>query len=190
MINNYFDIVDGKVVINANELSIPVFRKIYEADKTKDKVDALNEISYVIFMYKWDSPYASYLDEDVRNSLICKDLFNNEKWTPSVLVKEAIQRYKDFQNTLSVQYLQNTIDSIKKVMEFNTKLNWEETDKNGKLLYSVKDLSSNIKDAGSNVKSLQALIESVKKEELENSKVRGGGEVHTYESMGALKNFK
>lgn len=185
-----FDIVDGKVVINSTELAIPVFKKIYDDDKSKEKINAFNKISYIIFMYKWDSPYASYLNDEVRDKIIKKDVFGDENYKLDELTKVAIDRYKDFLNTLSVQYLQNNIDSIKKVMDFNNRVNWEETDKMGKFLYSVKDLQSNIEKAGNTIKSLQTLIEQVRKEELETSRIRGGSEVNLYEDPYSVSNYK
>src|SRR4030066_1140243 len=94
-----FDIIDGKVVLNADELSIPLFKKIYESDKSKDKKDSFNKISYIIFMYKWDSPYMSYLNEEVRDKIIKKDIFNNEDYKLDDLTKKAIDRFRDFQHT-------------------------------------------------------------------------------------------
>lgn len=184
-----FDIVDGKVVLTIKELILPPFRKIYEADKTKDKVDAINKITYIIFMYKWNSPYAAYLDSDIRNKYICKDIFNDENWKPDILTKDAIERFLAFTNTLSIQYLQNNIDSIKKVMDFNTRVNWDELDKTGKLLYSVKDLQSNIEKAGNTIKSLQTLIEQVRREELESSRTRGGNEINNYEDVHSMRSI-
>lgn len=185
-----FDIVEGKVVINADELSIPVFKKIYDSDKTKDKQVAFNKISYIVFMYKWDSPYAVYLDDTYRDKIIKKDIFGDEKYKLDDLTIEAISRYKDFTNSLSIQFLQNNINNIKKIMLFNDMVNWDDTDKMGKLLYSVKDLQNNTEKAGSTLKSLVSLMEQVKKEELQISKTRGGNEVNLYEdthSMNAIQ---
>lgn len=188
--NNLFDIVDGKVVLNADELSIPVFKNIYDSDKTKDKQDALNKISYIIYMYKWNSPYMSYLDDNMRHSIICKDIFNNESWQPDALTKTGIDRFKDFQNTLSLQFLQSNVESIKKLMDFNNRVNWDDTDKSGRLMYSNKDLVANVKDAGNMLKSLHTLMEQVRKEELETSRIRGGNEINIYEDAHSMSSIQ
>jgi hypothetical protein len=184
-----FDIVDGKVQINVKELTIPSFKKIYDSDKSKEKLDAFNKISYIIFMYKWSSPYASYIDFDTRNKIVKKDIFGDENWEPDVLTKEAVIRYRDFQNNFSLQFLEQNMTGAKKLMEFYTLVNWEEEDKSGKFKYSSRDLAANLKEAGNILKSLESLKEQVRREELETSSIRGGSQINTYEdahSMSAI----
>lgn len=188
--NNLFDIVDGKVVLNANELAIPVFKKLYDRDKTKDKVNSFNEISYIVFMYKWNSPYASYLDESTRDSIIKKDIFGDIKWEPDTLVKEAITRYKDFINTFSLQFLDTNILGARKLMDWYKMLDWNAVDKNGKPIYLSTNLSANLEKAGGILKSLEMLKEQVKREELESSKIRGGSSVNLYEDIHSMETLQ
>jgi hypothetical protein len=184
--NKIFDIIDGKVQINAEELSIPVFKKIYDNDKSKEKLDAFNKISYVIFMYKWDSPYAAYIDTETRNRIIKKDIFGDENWEPDQVVKEAIKRYTDFLYTFSLRFLDQNMLGAKKLMEFYELVNWEEVDKTGKFKYSARDLASNLKEAGNILKSLESLKEQVRKEELETTNIRGGSEINLYEDPHSM----
>lgn len=186
MSNKIFDIVDGKVQINANELSIPVFKKIYDSDKDKEKINAFNKISYIMFVYKWDSPYASYIDFETREKIVKKDIFGDENWEPDTLTKEAIARFKDFQNTFSLQFLEQNMTGAKKLMSFYNLINWEDEDKSGKFKYSSRDLAANLKEAGNILKSLEALKEQVRREELETSSIRGGGEINIYEDPHSM----
>jgi hypothetical protein len=184
--NKIFDIVDGKVQINALELAIPPFKKIYDADKSKEKAEAFKKISYIVFVYKWNSPYASYIDFETRNKIVKKDLFGDENWQPDALTKEAIVRYRDFQNNFSLQFLEQNMTGAKKLMEFYTLVNWEEEDKAGKFKYSSRDLASNLKEAGNILKSLESLKEQVRREELETSSIRGGSQINTYEDAHSM----
>ena len=124
-----FDIQDGKVVLNATELAIPAFKKIYDSDRSKAKDEAFKKISYIIFMYKWDSPYMGTINISEREDILKKELFNNSKWEPDDLVKEAILRYKEFQHTFSLQFLENNMIGAVKLMDYYERINWDETDK-------------------------------------------------------------
>jgi hypothetical protein len=185
-----FDIIDGKVVLNADELSIPLFKKIYESDKSKDKKDSFNKISYIIFMYKWDSPYMSYIDEDVRDRVIKNDIFSKEDYELDNLTKQAIERYKDFRHTFSLQFLEENIEGAKKLMDFYKRVNWDEVDKSGRPIYSSRDLAANLEKSGGILKSLHSLREQVRKEELETSRVKGGTQVDLYEDASSFKSFQ
>jgi hypothetical protein len=185
-----FDIIDGKVVLNADELSIPVFKKIYDNDKTKDKSNAFNKISYIIFMYKWDSPYMSYIDKEVRDRIVKKDIFGDENYQLDNLTKQAIDRFLDFQYTISLQFLEQNIEGIKKLMDFYKMIDWSETDKSGKPIYSSRDLAANLEKAGGILKSLHSLRDQVRKEELEVSRIKGGNQIDLYEDLNSFKSFQ
>ena len=184
-----FDIIEGKVVINADELSIPVFKKIYESDKSKGKKDSFDKISYIIFMYKWDSPYMSYIDEEVRDRIVKKDVFGKEDYKLDDLIIQAVQRYRDFQHTFSLQFLEQNVEGAKKLMNFYKRIDWDEVDKSGKPIYSSRDLAANLEKAGGILKSLESLKEQVRREELEISRVKGGNVVDLYEDLTSFKNI-
>jgi hypothetical protein len=184
-----FDIIEGKVVINADELSIPVFKKIYESDKSKSKKESFDKISYIIFMYKWDSPYMSYIDEEVRDRIVKKDVFGKEDYKLDDLIIQAVQRYRDFQHTFSLQFLEQNVEGAKKLMNFYKRIDWDEVDKSGKPIYSSRDLAANLEKAGGILKSLESLKEQVRREELEISRVKGGNVVDLYEDLTSFKNI-
>jgi len=185
-----FDIIDGKVVLNAEELSLPLFKKIYESDKSKDKQNSFNKISYIIFMYKWDSPYSSFTDKDIRDKVIKQDIFGDENYQLDDLTKQAIERYQDFQHTFSLQFLEQNMEGAKKLMDFYKRVNWDDIDKSGKPIYSSRDLAANLEKAGGILKSLHSLREQVRREELEVNRVKGGTQVDLYEDAHSFKTFE
>jgi hypothetical protein len=185
-----FDIVDGKVVLNADELSIPVFKKIYDSDKSKDKIDSFNKISYIVFMYKWNSPYQSYLNEEVRDKIVKGDIFDKEDYELDEITKLAIERYKDFNHTFSLQFLEENVEGARKLMDFYKRVDWDAVDKAGRPIYSSRDLAANLEKAGGILKSFHLLREQVRKEELEPNKVRGGNQIELYEDPHSFKKFQ
>lgn len=53
-----FDIKGDKISLNTEDLAIPPFRDHYNG--AKDKAEALKEIEYVVWLYKWNTPYEAY----------------------------------------------------------------------------------------------------------------------------------
>lgn len=176
-----FDIVEGKVVINPHELAIPAFKELYETDKSKDKHNALDAIRYIVFMYKWDSPYASYTDELERSKVLKKEIYKDERYTLDTLTEKAIEAFRRFQYTFTLQFLEANLHGAKKLMESYYNIDWEAEDRSGKSKYSSKDVASNIEKAGGIIKSLYALQEQVKREQLDKSVSRGGSEINYFE---------
>ena len=53
-----FDIQGEKIKLNIDDLAIPPFREYY--DTASDKALAIKEIEYIIWLYKWNTPYMAY----------------------------------------------------------------------------------------------------------------------------------
>ena len=53
-----FDIKGDKITLNTEDLAIPPFKDHYNA--AKDKSLALKEIEYIVWLYKWNTPYVAY----------------------------------------------------------------------------------------------------------------------------------
>jgi len=75
-----FDIQGNRIKLSTEDLAIPPFKDYY--NKAKDKSEALKEIEYVIWLYKWNTPYEAY-PEKQRASVVAKDIFKDEKYIPS-----------------------------------------------------------------------------------------------------------
>lgn len=79
-----FDIKGDKIVLSTEDLAIPPFKEHY--NNAKDKTQALKEIEYVIWLYKWNTPYEAYPEKE-RASRVGKDVFGSETWTADDDVK-------------------------------------------------------------------------------------------------------
>ena len=49
------DIVNGRVIISADLLILPFFKKIWESEKDKSRANDI--ISYIVLKNKYNSPY-------------------------------------------------------------------------------------------------------------------------------------
>ena len=74
-----YDIINGKVEMNASALSIPEFRKLWERDESEEHANALAEISYVVYLLdeSINNPYRSYRAQ-VREQTLLKDFIYSE----------------------------------------------------------------------------------------------------------------
>jgi hypothetical protein len=85
----------GSAIIDPNILAIPVFNRIYNKDKTKDKNVVFKFFSYLYLMFNPESPYQKY-PEEMRNKQILDELFKDK---PVDLKDkdnlEAIAKYKE-----------------------------------------------------------------------------------------------
>ena len=166
-----FDIDKGRVVINPTALWIPEFKKLWNRDKTKDKADAHNEISYIVFMYDFNSPYRDYSESD-RTEKVHKDCFPEDAlWKPDKEIQKAIKRFKEFQETANSRLLKAAKVAANKLTEY-----FREVDSS-----HATEIIRNLKELGTVVKSLDILEKQVQKEQLETNNVRGGQAIGLFE---------
>ena len=94
-----FDIDRGNVVMNPTALWIPEFKYLWDRDKSKSKEKATSEISYVVFMHHFQSPYQAYGHMEMEQK-IREDFFKNlPDWEPDDKVKAAIKKYLELQDS-------------------------------------------------------------------------------------------
>lgn len=166
-----FDIVSGQVVLNPTSLWLPEFKKLWDRDKSKNKVKAAREISYIVFLYDYRSPYQAYPEVE-RERRILQDYFADEpKWQPDEHVKAAIKRFEEFQDSAALRLLRATKLALESINEFFKTAGPEDIDK----------IVKNAKELGNLVQSLDKLEQQVQKDQLENNAVRGGMEIGHFE---------
>lgn len=168
-----FDIQGEKILINLDDLSVPPFREYY--NNAKDKSLALKEIEYVVWLYKWNSPYIAYSEKE-RAEQISKDVFNNKDYKPTPEVEYLAQRFKEFQETPATRLLaasQSAAEGIMSTLEAYSKDTMD--------MDTAKKASSILKDVAGIVKSLDVAMRQAKAEQLETGRVKGGGVIGLYE---------
>lgn len=174
-----FDIINGKVVIDAKTLSIPPFSKYYNS--TKDKAHAEKIISYVVFKHRWNTPYKAYSPED-RETVILKDIFGGPV-VFSLEEQEFEQRYIELQATPLTRLLEAAEEGVEYLIrQFNSLRDKEnQTDNYGKPLVTANDVGRWLDRISGTVKSLDTLKKQVASEQIEGTKVKGGSEIGHYE---------
>lgn len=168
-----FDIKGDKIQLNADELAIPPFKDHF--NNATDKQQALKEIEFVIWRYKWNTPYEAYPERE-RTQRVAKDVFKDEKYTPTAEVQELAKRFIEFQETPGTRLLAAS-----------------QTAAEG-LIVALNDYSSGLmdidtaikvtrilKDVGNIVKSLDVAMKQAKAEQVDAGRVKGGGIIGLYE---------
>ena len=173
-----FDIVGSEVKLDPRIIAIPSLKKLWDRDKDKAKSKAINELSFVAFLCDYTSPYRD-LEEGLKQSTIIQDIFKKD-WEPDQEVLEAIEKYKQLQQTPNMRLWLSAKNSADKIANYLDDVDFKVMDDFGKPVYSIKELSSTLKDVGNIVKSLQMLERQVQTELADNS-VRGKSEVGAYE---------
>lgn len=170
-----FDIKGDKIVINTEDLAIPPFKEYYNG--ANDKSAALKEIEYIVWLYKWNTPYEAY-PADQRASIVAKDVFHDEKYTPSENVKELARRFIEFQETPGTRLLtasQTAAEGlIAALHDYSSGLMDIDT--------AIK-VTRILKDVGNIVKSLDIAMKQAKAEQLEAGRIKGGGTIGLYEMI-------
>lgn len=170
-----FDIQGDKIRLNVEDLAIPPFKEHYNG--AKDKAQALKEIEYVIWLYRWNTPYEAY-PVSQRASVVAKDVFKNEKYVPSEDVKKLATRFIEFQETPGTRLLtasQTAAEGlIAALNDYSSTLMDIDT--------AIK-VTRILKDVGNIVKSLDIAMKQAKAEQLETGRIKGGGTIGLYETV-------
>ena len=166
-----FDIVGGEVVMNPTSIWIPEFKKLWSRDKSTYKEKAVAEISYIVMLHGFHSPYQSYSERD-REEVVRRDFFpDDHDWKPDKAVEAAIKKFNELQDSVVLRALRAARTGLDKVTEYFENAGPEDADKIVRLIEKL----------GPNVKSLDSLIKQVEKEQLEQGNVKGGQGIGLFE---------
>ncbi len=168
-----FDIKGDRIILNTEDLAIPPFKDHY--NNSKDKAHALKEIEYVIWLYKWNTPYEAYPEKD-RAKQVAKDVFKDENYTPSEAVNELGKRFIEFQETPNTRLLSASKSAAEGLIEALTQYSQTVMD----IDIAIK-VTRILKDVGNIVKSLDVTMKQAKAEQIESGRVKGGGQIGLYE---------
>lgn len=163
-------------------LTLKVFKKLHQRDKTKDKNKFIQELGFIYFFADPRSDYQYITDEDDRISAIIEGQGLPKDWSIDKLLQEAIDYYKTFSPT-SALLLEDTRVAVDKLRVMLRNINLEDTDDRGKPIYTLNTVVATIKQVPSLVKDLDEAERAIAKEIIQNDKVRGSAEKAMYEDL-------
>lgn len=168
-----FDIQGDKISLNVDDLAIPPFKDFY--NEATDKSQALKEIEYVVWLYKWNTPYEAYPEKD-RAKIVGKDVFKDDKYQPNEHVKSLAKRFLEFQQTPGTRLLSASQTAAEGLIQALTDYSQGVMD-----IDTAIKVTRILKDVGPIVKSLDIAMKQAKVEQLEAGRVKGGGTIGLYE---------
>jgi hypothetical protein len=169
-----------QLVIEDELLLLKPFRTLYKQDKTKGKTNFIDFLTLIYYVYDPRSDYSYIIDEQQRLNEVCEtNGFEKVKFTQQQ--KDCIELYKKLTTTTSQELLKSTKIAIDKVRQFLETIDMKATDDKGKLLYPINSVTSAIKQIPQLAKDVMEAERAVAKELQEQSKVRGGSELHVME---------
>ena len=174
-----FDIENGKVTMTPVGLWIPQFKRIWDRDKSKSKERAAKEISYIVFLHSFQSPYQAYSEAD-REDRIIRDFFD-EGWQPDDLIKEGVKKYLELQDSAVLRLFNSTRLALEAINVHFKKVYDKVMDSDGDMDVDIDKLVKNAERLGNLVQSLEKLKQQVQKEQSESATIRGGQSVGLFE---------
>jgi len=161
---NIFEIVNNEVTWSPQALLIKPFKKIWDSDKTKDKLKANKELAYVYYMSDERSDYMYILDKTERHDQIVTDL-SLGKWKKPSYMDEAIEYYVRLSETTSTRLLQSTRNVIEKISHFLDTVDINERDlKTGKPIHDISKVTASVEKIPRLIKSLNEIEKEIIKE--------------------------
>lgn len=168
-----FDIKGKNIVLATEDLAIPPFKDHY--NNAKDKQQALKEIEYIIWLYKWNTPYEAYPEKE-RAEKVRQDVFGDSEWEESDSIRLLAKRFLEFQETPGTRLLQasrTAADSLTEALGAYSE--------NGMDIDTAIKVTRILKDVGNIVKSLDLAMKQAKAEQADAGRVKGGGQLGLYE---------
>lgn len=170
------------ITISEEAFALKAFRDIWNKDTTNSKEKATMELAYVYFMEDPRSDYQYIIDKEERSKAIKEGEGLKPTWKPDKKVLEAMKLYSSFK-TSSALLLEDTRIAVDKLRKYIRDINLEDTDNNGKPIYTLNTITSTIKQIPGLIKDLDEAERTLAKEIAQNDKVRGAQEKSIYEDM-------
>lgn len=176
-----FDIDNNTVTVHPEALLIQSFKLLWDRDKSKDKVKALKELAYVYFMTDFKSPYDRY-DPAEKHIQVSADIVGDQNYKPSEEVVNAMNTYKNIQQTFSMKFLESAKRASRELMRFFDTINLDERTDKGVPIYKPSEITSALSQSVKVIEALDRWTDKVQKElELTESKITGGGVAGQFE---------
>lgn len=163
---NLFEIENNVVVFSPQALMIAPFKKIWDADDSKDKMNATLELAFVYYMADERSDFMHILDTDERIEEIKRFIDMPKKFTgKSKEITRAVHYYEQLSMTTSTKLLQSTRLVIQKISEFLDNINMNERDeRTQKPIHDITKITGAVEKIPKLIKALNEIEKEVIKE--------------------------
>lgn len=105
-----------EVKIAPEALALRPFKKIWEKDKSKNKENATQEMSFLYFYCDPRSDYQYIVDDEDRLEAVKKGIGFEDKWKPDATLQAAIAFYRTFDSPAAI-LLRTASEAVDKVQK-------------------------------------------------------------------------
>lgn len=182
---NIFEIKNYVVTFSPQALMLKPFREIWDNDESKDKTDAVKELSYVYYMADERSDFMYILNEEERHEEVIRSLeLGHGAWIVPHYVTDAIAYYIEMSETTSTRLLRSTRGVVEKISSFLDAVDVNERDRNNKPVFDIGKIVTSVEKIPKLVRSLNEIEqEIVKEKELKNTFAKNNGSVFDDEGI-------
>ena len=173
-----FDGQDFKIADEA--LLVKPIREMFRKDKSAKKEEFCKQISYLWFMCDPRSPYMYITDEEGRANEIVSQEGLGDDWTPSVILREAMDIYRAQTTTTASLLLEGMRKGIDNLRRFLAEVDLFTT-VNDKPVYQVATVTSALKQIPELAKALIDAEKALAKDFDSEEATRGSMEKAAFE---------
>lgn len=182
-----FDNANNKVIINEPEvLLIKEFAALWTNERNKTKEDpkgiyksrAYRELTYIWLMIDWASPYSDYAEQDRHQACLQDANLSEDEWADPVF-RAACRKYRDMQNeSRALKLIKAAQGVVDKITDYFDTIDLSERDPNtGRPIWKTNDVMKEMQSVSKVVDELKSLEYMYKKEQEEETGVRGEGDI-------------
>lgn len=156
-------------------LLVRPIRRLYNADRSKQKEKFMQQISYMFFMVDPRSTYSYIIDLEERHKQIVLQEGLPENFKPSPELEEAMKIYEKHTTTSSTRLLASTriaVAALSEELNSTRERLQERTDK-GAAVTKMNDVMATLERVLKFIPQLQELERKVEAEIRENTRVKG-----------------
>ena len=175
-----FEIINNSPIVTVECLLIPEFLEIWKRDKTENKDIAYSELQYIYFKSDYKSLYLAF-DSETREEKLLEDFIKKKNWKPDKVILKAIEKYKELQNTPTMDFLESVKNAMVNMTDYFNNVNFKERDSKGVPIYKPEIVTRCAKDAGGIVDSIDKLKAKIKVEIYESDMARGKSQINPFE---------
>lgn len=182
-----FDNANNKVIINEPEvLLIKEFAALWTNGRNKTKEDpkgiyksrAYRELTYIWLMIDWASPYSDYAEQDRHQACLQDANLSEDEWADPVF-RAACRKYRDMQNeSRALKLIKAAQGVVDKITDYFDTIDLSERDPStGRPIWKTNDVMKEMQSVSKVVDELKSLEYMYKKEQEEETGVRGEGDI-------------
>jgi len=183
MVNLFlYDNVEKRVVVNEPDvLLLNEFNELWKQERNKCKEDssgkerlrAFKELKYIYLAIDWRSPYNQYTSQE-RHEAALEDSGLTEEQFEDKTFRAACRKYQELQNASRIgSLLQSQYGMVEKMKIYFDTLDFDERDGDGKPIYKMKDVITEIGSTAKVLEGIKTLEQMYKKEQEEEKALRG-----------------